>query len=91
MGEPLRSRQCLVLRVGAEPTFVSTNLLMVARMSWCPDTSSRVSGRYFSTLEVHLDIAMDMNRVLLTMASCLLLPQADWPRFSCLWNWCCQN
>lgn len=23
---------------------------MVARMSWWPDTSSRVAGRYFSTL-----------------------------------------
>ena len=31
-------------------TFASTNLLIVARMSWWPDTSSRVLGRYFSTL-----------------------------------------
>lgn len=33
----------------ADLTFDSTNLLMVARMSWCPCTSSNVSGRYFST------------------------------------------
>lgn len=32
-------------------TFVSTNLLIVAKMSWCPETSSRVLGLYFSTLE----------------------------------------
>ena len=31
-------------------TFVSTNRFMVARISWCPETSSRVSGLYFSTL-----------------------------------------
>lgn len=30
--------------------FESTNLLMVARMSWWPETSARVAGRYFSTL-----------------------------------------
>ncbi len=40
----------------ASHTFVSTNLLMVARMSWCPDTSSRVSGRYFSTLSRHFSL-----------------------------------
>src|SRR2546430_7877442 len=33
-------------------TFASTNLFIVARMSWCPETSSRVFGRYFSTLPV---------------------------------------
>jgi hypothetical protein len=32
-------------------TLCSTNLLIVARMSWCPDTSSRVFGLYFSTLD----------------------------------------
>lgn len=32
-------------------TLVSTNRVMVARMSWWPETSSRVSGLYFSTLE----------------------------------------
>jgi len=31
-------------------TFESMNLLIVAKMSWWPDTSSRVSGLYFSTL-----------------------------------------
>lgn len=37
-------------RRGSTHAFVSTNLLMVARISWCPETSSRVSGLYFSTL-----------------------------------------
>jgi hypothetical protein len=45
------------IQLGAEEqysrrlTFVSTNLFMVARISWCPDTSSNVSGLYFSTLQ----------------------------------------
>ncbi len=37
-------------RRGNAHTFVSTNLLIVARISWWPETSSRVFGRYFSTL-----------------------------------------
>ena len=33
-------------------TLCSINLLIVAKMSWCPETSSRVLGRYFSTLSL---------------------------------------
>jgi hypothetical protein len=41
---------CARKGVEGEDTFVSTNLLIVARISWWPETSSSVSGRYFSTL-----------------------------------------
>jgi hypothetical protein len=51
MGQSLYDRVSLLLSVCAgRQTFVSTNRLMVARMSWWPDTSSRLFGRYFSTL-----------------------------------------
>lgn len=41
---------CSSLEAFGQQTFVSTNLLIVAKMSWCPDTSSKVFGLYFSTL-----------------------------------------
>jgi hypothetical protein len=43
-------RACCAKEAQREDTFVSTNLLIVARISWWPETSSSVSGRYFSTL-----------------------------------------
>ena len=42
---------CFLCAIQLILTFVSTNLLIVARISWCPDTSSRDAGRYFSILE----------------------------------------
>ena len=51
MGESLQSWSVQSSpELGESRTFVSTNLLIVARMSWWPETSSSVSGRYFSTL-----------------------------------------
>ena len=36
---------------------------MVARMSWCPETSARVSGRYFSTLgSVRLEMDTEVRQ-----------------------------
>ncbi len=40
----------------------STNLLMVARMSWWPSTSSRDSGRYFSILQRDLRQWLDISK-----------------------------
>ena len=40
-------------------TLVSTNRVMVARMSWWPETSSSVSGLYFSTLESSTRVPID--------------------------------
>jgi hypothetical protein len=42
--------QVPAFEVPHDPTFESTNLLMVAIMSLCPSTSSSEFGRYFSTL-----------------------------------------
>lgn len=61
--------------LSCELTFVSTNLLIVARMSWWPETSSRDSGRYFSTLEASARSIIEEH--LHTMVSCLRLQQAD--------------
>ena len=71
-------------------TLVSTNRLMVARMSWWPETSSKVSGLYFSTLEGSEGIRADVRSgVALTMADYPRPLRADWRRFSCLWNRYC--
>src|SRR5271163_3161030 len=55
-------------------TLCSTNLLIVARMSWCPDTSSRVFGLYFSTLDsfqyiLHTNISLTAYHGRLSSAS----------------------
>ena len=72
-------------------TFDSTNLLIVARMSWWPDTSSRVSGRYFSTLGMILVTIKSQFFRNNTMVDCLLPQQASSQRFFSLSHWYCQN
>src|SRR5271156_5970748 len=55
-------------------TLCSTNLLIVARMSWCPDTSSREFVLYFFTLDsfqyiLHSNISLTAYHGSLSSAS----------------------